>query len=188
MKFNIEDKYPLTIFDDSEILYSWQTIKVGFDLKRITLNEIQNYAIAFLKKHPNVINEYISEVIIGIKDYEMDSYLKNIILSLDDDIPEKNKQSWNLEWRKWRYCILNAMFHKINDKDKLLNSVAGLYADFGYPKDMEGFINYMPAKEPLITPQEGQQRLLKNVEEFLLNEKIKIDHNDGNLPPVYDLD
>jgi hypothetical protein len=40
MNFEVEEKYPISIFKNNNIPCSWNTVKVGWDLKRLTGREI----------------------------------------------------------------------------------------------------------------------------------------------------
>ena len=52
----------------------------------------------------------------------------------------------------------------------LLDDVEGVYADFGYPRDMEPFIYYMPSEGDSSTDD-----LVKRYREFLVSEKARLD-------------
>jgi len=183
LNFFVEAKYPIQIFQDNDLECSWVTIKVGWDLKRLGISEISNFAILFLEKHPNLINEYISELIIGIKEYEVENILKKLFKSLMLDFPEKDSSLWNKEWRKWRYCILSEMVKHISDIEDLLIKVEGIYADFGYPEDMKHFIYYMPVDEEINQNHEiANIRLVKKIKDFLQEERIRIQMGCDYLP------
>lgn len=185
INFTVEAKYPLSIFKDSGLECSWNTIKVGWDLKRLTVDEIGKFALDYLETQPNLINLYISELIFGIKDYEMDDYLKKLFISLNLSWPEEESSVWNQEWRKWRFCILNAMVKNITEDQELLGTVEGLYADFGYPEDMASFIYYMPKSDDdteQLTHEEACKRLIKTIFNFLVEEKTLIESGCSQLP------
>lgn len=180
----MEAKYPLSIFKNSGLECSWSTVKVGWDLKRLTIEEIGKFALDYLETRPNLINLYISELIFGVKDYEMDDYLKELFISLNLSLPEEESSVWNQEWRKWRFCILNAMVKNITDDQELLETVEGLYADFGYPQDMVPFIYYMPSGDDLsqLTYEECLKRLVNKIHNFLVKEKALIKSGYSQLP------
>lgn len=186
MNFSVESKYPISIFKDNKVVCSWATIKVGWDLNRITKEEIKKFALEYLEQHSTTVNEYISELILGIKNEEVSIYLKRIFESLGLKEPQKYTPEWNKEWLKWRYCIMSEMAKSILDEEKLLISIEGVYADFDYPEDMTEFIYYMPRTENLdnkqqMNPQEARNKLVKKLKIFLKNEKAKIDQNIDSL-------
>ncbi|MGI6216396.1 MAG: DUF2247 family protein [Coriobacteriales bacterium] len=66
-----------------------------------------------------------------------------------------------------RYAILASLEE---DDPELFSKIEGVYADFGYPKDMEQCIYYMPVSEGDSTP-EG---LSKRFADFLDSEKSRL--------------
>src|SRR3990167_763779 len=150
MNFEVESKYPINIFKDNDLEISWNTIKVGFDLNRLSPKEISKFAMQYLEMHSDLVNEYISELIFGIKKEDISTYIKKAFTSLGLKMPEKNTPEWNKEWYKWRYCIMSEMVKHIADDEELLECIEGVYADFGYPADMSSFIYYMPQEENIL--------------------------------------
>lgn len=184
MDFNVEAKYSIEIFEKNDIDCTWDTIQVGYDLERLTLHEIEKFAIFYLESHPKIINEYISELICGIQEYEINNCLKNAFLSLGLKFPEKYSAIWNREWLKWRYCILSEMVKNIKNDEELIYKVEGLCADFGYPDDMKNLIYYMPADKVVmpLTPVEARKKLIEKAKNFLAYEREKIDQGACILP------
>jgi hypothetical protein len=185
MDFSVEAKYPIKIFQNNDLDCSWVTIQVGWDLKRLDLHEVSKFAIYFLEMHPNIINEWISEFIFEVKDYEVEELLRNIFKSLKLDFPIKQSSLWNQEWRKWRYCIMSEMVKQILDIQELLVRVEGVYADFGYPQDMEHLIYYMPSNEANNQGlEEACINLVKKINVFLQEERERIDKGCDTLPRI----
>lgn len=62
-----------------------------------------------------------------------------------------------------------------NSPEELLDGLSEVYADFGYPEDMEPFIHYMPSSDgynPLLySKEENINRLVSLFEEFLQKKK-----------------
>ncbi|EAE7282716.1 DUF2247 family protein, partial [Listeria monocytogenes] len=48
---------------------------------------------------------------------------------------------------KWIYVILKEHHATKSDSDDFNSKIEEVYADFGYPEDMAGFIRYMPLTE-----------------------------------------
>lgn len=176
MDFTVESKYPINIFKKCNLDCSWNTIQVGWDLKRLTIDEIHKFALDFSELHPELINEHISELIFSKNEYEIENLLKKIFYSLNLELPLPNSPLWHKEWQKWRYCILSYMVDQIQDAEELLIKVEGLYADFGYPEDMKSFIYYMPADEELVNLKSHEARnvLIKRLKNFLNTEKTEL--------------
>jgi|GEM_PF-758380 len=186
MNFDVEAKYPLSIFRDNNILCTWNSIKVGWDLKRLTEKEIGNFALDYLELHPGLISEYISELVFGVRDYQVAEYLKKVFASLGLELPEEGTRIWNQEWRKWRFCIMREMHKNIHDNEKLLMAISGVYADFGYPIDMASFIYYMPPLDPTdiehLNPDQARGRLVVKLDAFLIRERLAIENGCDFLP------
>lgn len=75
---------------------------------------------------------------------------------------------------KFLYLLLNWLFeHKAQYPDPL-GMVEIIYADFDYPEELDGFVRYMPAQEPLYKSIEANvERLYNNWRSYLEKEKIK---------------
>jgi len=183
MNFEVEKTYPINIFKNNGLTCSWDTVKVGWDLKRLTAAEISKFALDYFENNPDLTNEYISELVYGVKDYEIDDYLKKVFKSLDLELPKKDSPAWNKEWRKWCYAILSEMAKNIKNDEELLYKIEGVYADFNYPSDMDGFIYYMPIKDSSVnqnlSPSEARKKLIESFKKFLVEEKNKIDQEVG---------
>src|SRR5260221_12806249 len=95
INFQVEAKYPFIIFKDNGLECSWNTVKVGWDLKRLNTDEIGKFAVSYLETQSGLVNQYISELIFGIKDYEMDDYLKKVFGSLHLNWLEEGSSVWN---------------------------------------------------------------------------------------------
>lgn len=188
LDFNVKAVCSLSIFKDSGIECSWNTIKTGWDLQRLTVEEISLFALDYMEANPGLVNMYISEVIFGVKYYEMDEYLEKIFTSLNLYFPEKDECLWNQEWRKWRFCILNTMVSYIKDEEQLLQEIEGLIADFRYPFDMKPFYLYMPVSgnPDDLSKYENYDYLIKRINSFLRYEKVLIETGYRYLPEKLD--
>ena len=75
--------------------------------------------------------------------------------------------------RKWLYLVLSWLFEKRSEFSDSLSYVEEVYADFGYPDEISGFVKYMPASDGYDpskhTSVENEQRLLNNWKEYLNN-------------------
>ena len=184
---NVEEKLdkPRYRFQENDMVYSWNTIKVGWEIKALIFDDITEFAIHFLELHPNLVNQYISELMFKPREYEIDGLLKNIFDTLSLESPEQDSPAWNKEWRKWRYCLLMELIRVVENKDELLVRVEGLYADFGYPVDMVSFIYYMPSDdnhEPDLSLEDAHIRIINKLKLFLREEKLRINQGCDTLP------
>ncbi|WP_111291160.1 DUF2247 family protein [Bacillus safensis] len=169
-------KYSIEVLKTYNIHYDWKTIYVGINLDLISYVEISKYAVEFLTNHTECENSLILELAWGAGNPDEDyRKLQMLLVELNNNLVEEDDQ-WDIEKRKWRYCItshlkeLNGTSH-----EKLLDELSEVYADFGYPEDMEPFIHYMrPSNDynPLLYSKEKNiNRLLSLFEEFLQKEK-----------------
>ena len=186
MDYKPRHKYSLDIFDNNDVKPSWNSVKVGWEIGCLDTNGIAKFACDYLETHPHCVNKYISELIFGVKEYEMENYIKNIYGSLHINYPQVETSQWNIEWRKWRFCIMSEACKKNLSQEELLSEIEGIYADFGYPTDMIPFIYYMPSEErdsiDHLTPDEARRRLVDKLNQFLVEERRNIENNCDTLP------
>lgn len=182
----METKYSVQLFEDNDLKCSWATIQVGWDLQCLDTDEITKFAIYFLERHPNIINEYISELIFGVLNYQIQDLLKSIFKSLSLEFPAVNSFLWNQEWRKWRYCIIFDAINNAADNQTLLMRIDDIYTNFGYPQDMRSLIYYLPSKDEL-SNQEAKdpgEHLVRKIHIFFKEEQKRIMKCYDILPPI----
>lgn len=166
--------YTMNIFKDNQIEHNWNTIKVGWDLKYLNIEEIKLYAIDYVKTYPELSNLYISELILETESNKIEEHIKNIFTSLNLAYPDRVSYSWNEEWRKWRFCIINTMLKYISNEEQFIHEVQNMYEDLGGPIDMQPFVFYT-------TPDNNQEKLenykciIKRIICFLEYEKTLIE-------------
>ena len=106
---------------------------------------------------------YISEVFFGISNDEIGYYLDKIFDSLNISKLQKGNSKWNLEWRKWRYYILQKKIKNMKNDEGILMKTDEVCADFNYPQDMKSLIYYIPPnkKETHTDPSHARADLVK---------------------------
>ncbi|MEC3812695.1 DUF2247 family protein [Bacillus altitudinis] len=163
-----------------KIKVDWKTIYVGIRLDLISYKEISKYAVEYLSNHTECENSLILELAWGAGDPDEDyRKLQMILVELYNDLVEEESSQWDIEKRKWRYGITSHLKEK-NKKslEELLDELCEVYADFGYPEDMEPFIHYMPPSDgynPLLySKEENINRLVSFFDEFLQKEKAVV--------------
>lgn len=182
--------YTLNIFKENNINYSWETILVGRKLELLLPEEVSKYAVEYLLINPNCVNSNVTELAYGAPERDIDVMLEKALKSLEINI-QKDGPSWNLEKRKWRYCILKTLANKYyNDPEKFLHAYDLVWADFGHPSDMDNHLSFF------VKDDEGDFKF-DNLEEYfkyrmnrIINtivneEKIKIEKQDTNWPSSY---
>jgi hypothetical protein len=174
------------LFKDNTLEGSWNSVKVGWDLKYLDTDDIAAFALHFLEQNQHVINAHISDLILQEPNLNIDLILKKLFLSLTLEFPEKNSPLWNKEWRKWRYCVLMDLVKHVQNKEELLMKAEGVYVEFGRPEDMKPFIYYMPADDTISTGdrEDTREHLLEKLRFFLEEEKMRIKADCDFLPPT----
>jgi len=78
--------------------------------------------------------------------------------------------------RKWRFLLLKWLFENRGRVDDPLGDIEQIYADFGYPRELENFVRYMPPSDGydpgLHTAAENHARLIAEWEHFLDGERV----------------
>ncbi|HCQ89497.1 MAG TPA: DUF2247 domain-containing protein [Clostridium sp.] len=166
-------KYKLDILEKNNIEYDWKTVYVGLKLNFIDGEEVQNYAVSIIENAES-INENIMKLAWGIEEERLEESIRNI---LEDAGIEDSSKELELEERKWRYCILKQISNTYSCRD-IINKINDVFAHFGYPVDMVGFINYMPPSDVYnpaeYTYNENFDRLISNFNNFLKEEESLI--------------
>ncbi|UOE63144.1 DUF2247 family protein [Priestia filamentosa] len=172
--------YSLCRLKQSNLHYDWKTIYVGYKLSIIKEAEVTQYTVEFLNTHPTCENSSIMELAWGEVDIDYERVLRGIIQELYGEELIGGSSLWEYEKRKWRFSILRDLDteHK-HSPQTLLHKIAEVYADFGYPEEMERFIYYMPSKEntELLSSEEDHiVRLICFFYEFLRKEQRDLEH------------
>ena len=163
----------LSILKENEISYSWNTLRVGKKYDLLDSAQIEEYATQYLSEHPQETSQFIVDLACYDKAMPIDDILNKVADTIDGKI-NIDTPKWELEKRKLRYCVLVYLKNHISDTRELLDKIALVYDDFGFPEDMEDFIYYMPAKKfnPLkYSEKECVDRLVRLFEIFLINEQ-----------------
>lgn len=129
----------------------------------------------------DVNNAAVYEIMNGKKDnllyeisYESDPHnVVSLIEQLAAKYPHYLKLDFNIAKRKWRYCKLYSIYNSGNSQKNILENVAILYDDLGFPNDMEKIVYYLPPKDGIY----GINHLFENLCQFLNDEKKWIDNN-----------
>ncbi len=169
--------YTLDIFKTTPIPYSWATLYVGRQLHILDWKQLERYAIEYLEQNPACNDPSISELAYGVKEIESDELLVAIVRSINSTM-EKDGPIWNLEKRKWRYCLLQELKFLLPDPFNFSQQYRIIYADFGYPEDMWDFLykispddNYTDSIENNIKIDERKLDIFLEKEKKKINEK-----------------
>ena len=129
---------------------------------------VKEYANEYLNKNPDCDSSKLIDLLI------LDVCTKENVLEIINN--KSDKRNAEKEKRIIRYVILHDIFEETDDTEKLLELIENVYADFGYPADMDKFIPYMPAEDEIsnYTEAERIQHLIYNFRTFLKEEYISL--------------
>lgn len=148
---------------NNDIAYNWATIYVGLHYKLFSNTILNDYATEIMIDGDD--STLVNDLVWGVSDADVPQYLQAIkekyLLNL-----EEGSSEWGYELRKLRYMGLLKIKKNSSTAKELLDKVALLYDDIGYPADMNSFINYMPQESTF-----SVETLLQNLDIFLKNEK-----------------
>ena len=75
---------------------------------------------------------------------------------------------------KWLYLVLAWIFENRANFPSPLQTVEEVYADFGYPSEIVGFVRYMPTSAPSLGDRQlNEQRLYENWRQYLVDAAAK---------------
>lgn len=84
---------------------------------------------------------------LDVDEQEAASVLRTEMWRLEEPLERCRQRSTGVEERLWRYLLLAWLFETRDRLDDPLGEVEKLYADFGHPTEMRGFVRYMPTQE-----------------------------------------
>ncbi len=164
------------LFDEKSIHYSIHTCYVGLKSNLLDKDDVHNCIDTLLEKD-STNSAYINII---VDNYSTESLLK-AMHTLTLSIPSENDAIWLRELRKLRYALLYTLSlnaQTLSTYEASLEKVALLYADFGYPSDMEHFIYYMPSSSDYNpaahTIEQNRERLIMLLRKFLHKEELEI--------------
>ena len=129
--------------------------------------------IDFAIQHEFIYLKDLGEIVdMSLSKYTDDENLLELALNilLDDsyintDVSNDVKQENDLINSKWRYILLLWLYENRKDSSADYDRIDTVYADFGYPLDMERFISYMPAHGN--TDKLGYDNILHHWKDYL---------------------
>jgi hypothetical protein len=77
--------------------------------------------------------------------------------------------------KKWAYLLLKRLYEKKTEVADPLGLVEHIYADFDYPEELEGFVRWMPATEPVSSPEEAAVTMDQKWQRYLADSAAKFD-------------
>ena len=144
---------------------SWREIEWGIKRELIDWDIVKDMAFERISSESDQPNEL---AILSTDDpIELISAVRNLASSEPQEM-ETGMRS------KWLRIVLAELFILRNEVADPLAEVERIYADFGYPEEIESFVRYMPASggyDPQQhTHQENIDRLYRNWSNYVLGE------------------
>lgn len=173
-------KYTLQLLKDNNVKYNWNTIYVGRRIKIISHSVVNEYALEILEDNKDMDNAQILELAWNLSEDETDSELKELISQINNSDLGEGGAIWNIEVRKWRYCILSELFKTINDEQVLYEEIERVFSKFNCPSDMYEFFRNISDKH--FYSIEKRDNILKGMKDIVIQflEKEKVELSTGN--------
>lgn len=153
---------PFCFLEGNSIVLSAKEVDYAVRYDLIYLKDLGKIVDASLVKYPN--DEYLLELALNL-------LLDN--LYVNTDVSNDVKQENDLIDNKWRYILLLWLYENRKGSNADYDRINMVYADFGYPLDMERLISYMPAHDH--TEKLGYQNILNNWNVYLNTHRYLID-------------
>ncbi|QDG52175.1 DUF2247 family protein [Persicimonas caeni] len=127
---------------DSHEWWNWNSLKVGWDLGFIGAKDVVDFATDFLCRHPSEERDAVIDLA-GAEASE--DKLVRQTLSMLAPGAEKSSSRSSVSRDAWLLSSLLAVREAELSEREMLEQLAEIYADFGYPEEMEDCVYYMPS-------------------------------------------
>jgi len=165
-------KYNLQLFKENNLKCNWITLYVGRQLGLISHSVVAKYALKTIEKNDEFDNELILELAWNLEEAELDMILENLIYQIHGSQINEESIEWDIEKRKWRYCVLSDICKRINDEQGLYEEVEEIFSLFECPSDMNELFRNISDKHFYSTEKEDDilTSMKKIISEFLETE------------------
>jgi len=162
--------YGIDIFDNIGMPLDWATVYYGINRGILNIDIAHEFACRQLE-----CNEHVSE-----EEIALSWHIKNrqdVLEQIEPMLSTCGNVEKSLEKAKdkIRIAIIINLRKTEKDIDRLLEQIEIVYADFGYPVDMEEFISYMPSSEGYDPSkhkfEDNKCHLLTNLDDFIREKK-----------------
>jgi hypothetical protein len=144
----------------------WSDVIWGVEHGLLTWKDVRNFALYRLSNPQSTTFDVENSIVALGKDNASE------IMDLARDAASYNSPIVvDQQNEKWLFLLLKWAYENRSSIPYPLGVVDELYADFGYPENLEPFVAFLPPKdgwEPLKhTAQENEERLFRNWESYL---------------------
>lgn len=159
-------------FDKYLKILNWEVLYWGIAKDFIEAKSAIDYANKLIEN--NLAEDESATVELLILESDEKHEILRVLCKLKADDIQEEKSIKCL-----RYMILNDIKNRKAETSEILSDIEGVYADFGYPEDMNSFIGYMPVEDADYNPlkhtqKENEERLIDNFNIFLEKEKERV--------------
>ena len=150
----------------------WAMIYYGIENHIFDINIASEYACRLLEYRNQISDEELELIWNSNNRLEVLEMIEKIF-DHQGNTEENNHRAKD----KIRVAIIIYLRKTIKDKEKLLEQIEKIYADFGYPEDMEKFIIYMPSCDEYIpenhTIEDNRNHLISSLDDFIKKQQEK---------------
>lgn len=163
--------YGINIFDKIKMPLDWAIVYYGINNNILSIDIAQEFACRKLER-----DEQMSEEELELS-WHSDNRLEVLEL-IEKILDTQGNVVESIERAKDKIRIAIIIYLQDTEKDitKLLEQIDAVYADFGYPADMEKFISYMPINDEYIPSQhslEDNRNYLLTKLDYFIDEQIE---------------
>ena len=166
--------YGINIFDKIKMPIDWAIVYYGINNEILSIDIAQEFACRKLE-HGEQMSEEEFELTWNSKNRLDVLELIEKILDIQGNVDESIEKAKD----KIRIAIIIYLRDAEKDTTRLLKQIDIIYADFGYPIDMENFISYMPNNDEYIpsnhTFEDNRNYILSKLDDFI-DKKIEKYH------------
>ena len=164
--------YGINIFDKIKMPLDWAMVYYGINNNILNIDIAKEFACRKLENDEQLSEEEL--------ELSWNSNNRLDVLELIEKILDSQgnvEESIEKAKDKLRIAIIIYLRETEKDKVRLLEQIDMIYADFGYPEDMEKFISYMPISDEAIssgcTIEDNRNYLLSKLDNFIEAQRAK---------------
>ena len=128
-------------FVQDRLALTWADIVWGFKNGWLDAASVVEYAVAQLASDDDAAAPVVELAGLTRSEFAEVPFLLEKVVGAAE--PESNTDSE----RKWLYLVLAWVYDRRAELSDPLGVVEQLYADFGYPAELRGFVRYMPPED-----------------------------------------
>lgn len=158
--------YGIDIFDKIKMPLDWSIVYYGINNEIFSVDIAQEFACRKLEHNEQISDEELELTWGGNNRLDVLELIERI-LDIQGNVDESSEKAKD----KIRIAIIIYLRNTEKDANRLLEKIDIIYADFGYPVDMEKFISYMPNDDEYMpsnhTFEENRNYLLSKLDDFI---------------------